>query len=127
MISKKNFLATIIILIVITVIRNMDIDNIPKPILFAILLAIIVYLFIFVLRYKGDSKERMYLLVMTIQVALLVIILLILVVIQDRYPEISYNYKPVLIVVMAILFISLIVTVYSLAFYKHKNNKYNDK
>ncbi len=127
MVSKKNFLATIIIFMVISFIRFLGIENIPKPIIFAILLVIIIYSFIFVLRYKGDKKERKYLLVMTTQFALLVIILLIFIIIQDRYPEVSSIYKPLFIALMGILFLSLIITLCSLGIYKYKNNKFNDK
>jgi predicted permease len=127
MISKKNILATIIILIIMAFIRARGIDDIPEPILFAILLVIILYLFIFVFRYKGDKKERVYLLVMTIQAAILVIVLIVAATVQNKYPDISYRYKPVFVALMAILFLSLIVTVYSLGFYKYKNNKFKNK
>ncbi len=127
MISKKNILATIIILIIMAFIRIMGIDDIPQPIIFAILLLIILYLFIFVFKYKGDKKERIYLLVMTIQAAILVIILVVAVTVQNKYQDISYRYKPTFVTLMAILFLSLIVTVYSLGFYKYKKNKFKDK
>lgn len=127
MISKKNILATIIILIIMAFIRARGIDDIPEPILFAILLVIILYLFIFVFRYKGDKKERVYLLVMTIQAAILVIVLIVAATVKNKYPDISYRYKPVFVALMAILFLSLIVTVYSLGFYKYKNNKFKNK
>jgi len=127
MISKKNILATIIIIIVMAFIRARGIDDIPEPILFAILLVIILYLFIFVFKYKGDKKERVYLLVMTIQAAILVIVLVVAVTIQNKYSDISYRFKPVFVALMAVLFLSLIVTVYSLGFYKYKNNKFKDK
>lgn len=127
MISKKNILATIIILIIMAFIRIMGIDDIPQPMLFAILLLIILYLFIFVFKYKGDKKERVYLLVMTIQAAILVIILVVSVTVQNKYQDISYRYKPIFVTLMAILFLSLIATVYSLGFCKYKNNKFRDK
>ncbi len=80
-----------------------------------------------VARNKGDKKERVYLLVMTIQAAILVIILVVSVTVQNKYQDISYRYKPIFVTLMAILFLSLIATVYSLGFYKYKNNKFRDK
>lgn len=116
--NKNNFFGVVIVFILIAVIRILGIDKLPLPIVVLILVACMIAAFLSTLKYKGNKKERIYLLAMTILVTLLFSTIIIAIVVESKNPELSVMYKPIFIALMAILFISLLITIFLNIIYK---------
>lgn len=119
--NKGNIVAIILVFILIVVFRSIGIENIPFQFIVIILILCIVGALIIAFKYKGNRKERIYLLVMTALMTLLASIYVIAVAIDNNYPQISEQYKPIFIFLMAIVFISLLIVAIANAIYKSKN------
>ncbi|MCY6370619.1 hypothetical protein [Clostridium ganghwense] len=126
--KKNNIIAIVTVFILITAIRIIGIENIPFPMIVIILMLCMTVALLIALKYKGDKKERIYLLVMTILAILLFSILIIAVTIENNYPQISKQYKPIFITLMGILFLSLLITaLINVAYKRNKHNKFKKK
>lgn len=116
---KSNILGIILVFALITIIRIIGIENIPFPIIILILVICMISALVIALKYKGSKKERIYLLVMTILAILLFSVFIIAVTIENNFPQVSKQYKPIFIVLMGILFLSLLVVIFANAIYKY--------
>lgn len=121
--NKGNIVAITLIFILIVVFRSIGIENIPFQLIVIILILCMVGAFIIALKYKGNRKERIYLLVMTALMTLLASICVIAVAVDNNYPQISEQYKPIFLFLMAIVFISLLIVAIANAIYKSKNKR----
>lgn len=119
--KKKNILAIILVFIFINIIKAIGIENIPFPVIATALALCMGTALVIALRYKGDKKEQIYLLTMTILMIILAIMFIIAVVIQNNYPQLSEQVKPIFISLMAILFVALLIVIFANAIYKFKN------
>lgn len=117
--KKNNILAVILVFMLIASIRVIGIENIPFPVTVVILVLCMVVAFLSVLKYKGSEKERIYLLLMTILVLLLLSVIVTAVVIEKSDPQLSAQYKPIFITIMATLFFSLLIIIFANAIYKY--------
>lgn len=117
--NKNNILAIILVFILISVIKIIGIENIPFPVTVVILVLCMIVAWVSVLKYEGSKKERTYLLVITILVTLFLSVIVIAVVIEKSFPQISEQYKPIFIVLIAILFLSLLIVIFANAIYKY--------
>ena len=120
--EKKNRLAIMLVFILMFIIRLIGIENIPFNFLIGFFAICIILMFFFVYRFKGDKVEHKYLLSMTLLITLLAVILILAIYIQNSYPQISKQYKPIFIGIIVVLFFSVIVVAFANLIYKNKNS-----
>jgi phosphatidylglycerophosphate synthase len=116
--NNKNVLIVLLLLVSIAAVRFIGIDKIPFLIVSIILILCMSLAVSSVLRYKGSNKGRNYLIAMTIVAVLLICTVITAVIIQNNFPQLSGQIKPIFISLMAILFIILLVLIFSNALYK---------
>jgi type III secretory pathway component EscS len=119
--ERKNFIAIIVVFVVLGVIRSIGIENIPFPVVVMVVILGLGTALVIALKYKGNKKERIYLLIMTILMIMLASVVMLAVVIQNDYPQLSEKVKPIFIGLMAILFVMFLITVYANLIYKFRN------
>lgn len=119
--KKKNILAIILVFIFIDIIKSIGIENIPFPVIATLFVLCMGAALAIALRYRGDKKEQIYLLTMTILIIIIAIMIVIAVIIQNNYPQLSEQVKPIFISLMAILFVALLIAIFANAIYKSKN------
>ena len=122
--DKKRVLAIISVLIVITIYRLIGIENIPFGVTVSILIFGLILTIFSVIKFKGTKKENNYLKVMTALLVAFVGILITGVILQNYYPNSSEKYKPIIVVLVVILFISVVVVASINAIAKFKNSRY---
>ena len=120
---KKSRIAIIVSFILIAIIRSMGIEKMPIKFAIGFFTILIILMFFFVYRFKGNKVEHKYLLAMTVMITLIMIATMILTITVDSYPQLSKQYKPVILIVISILYISLMVIAIANIIYKSKNNK----
>lgn len=116
--NNKNVLIVLLLLVSIAAVRFIGIDKIPFLIVSIILILCMSLAVSSGLRYKGSNKGRNYLIAMTIVAVLLICTVITAVIIQNNFPQLSGQIKPIFISLMAILFIILLVLIFSNALYK---------
>jgi phosphatidylglycerophosphate synthase len=116
--NNKNVLIVLLLLVSIAAVRFIGIDKIPFLIVSIILILCMSLAVSSGLRYKGSNKGRNYLIAMTIVAVLLICTVITAVIIQKNFPQLSGQIKPIFISLMAILFIILLVLIFSNALYK---------
>lgn len=122
--KNKNFIAIVIVFVLLAIIRLKGIENIPFNLIVFILVICIVGMLISVGRFKGKKKERQMFIVMTLNITLLIAMVIIAVYIENNYPQLSEHVKPIFITLMAILFVTLLMVIFANALYK--SNKIDD-
>jgi len=120
--GKKNGWALIFVLAFLAIIRKFGVDNIPFSVVEIIIVLCIFTMIFSVLRFKGNKKERMYLIVMTIILIALMSAVIIAVNIDNNYPEVSIKLKPIFITIIGVLFLSLLIATSANVIYKLKNS-----
>lgn len=116
--NKKNIPIVLLLLVAIAAFRFIEIDKIPFLIVSIILILCMSLAVSSVLRYKGSNKGRNYLIAMTIVAILLICTVITAVSIQNKFPQISGQIKPIFISLMALLFIIFLVLIFANALYK---------
>lgn len=119
--ERKNFIAIIVVFVVLGIIRSIGIENIPFLVVVMVVILGLGAALVIALRYKSDKKERIYLLIMTILMIMLAGIVMLTVVIQNDYPQLYEKGKPIFIGLMVILFVTFLITVYANLIYKFRN------
>ncbi|MCD2349058.1 hypothetical protein [Clostridium guangxiense] len=125
--KKNNIMAIIFVFISMSIIKVVGIENIPFPIIVLALSSCMVVAFIIALKYNCSKIERTFLLVMTTLVTLIAIILITGIFIENKYPQISEKYKPIIVTVIPIIFVIFLMVVVANAVYKFGNNKSKKK
>lgn len=121
--KKSNIGAIVLLFILISVIKSIGIENIPFPVIVIILILCMAGAFLIALKYKGNKVERMYLLVMTILITLIFTVVVIGIAIENNYPQISEQYKPIFIDSVPILFFITLIVAIANAIYKYTNKR----
>lgn len=121
--QKKSRIAIIVSFILIAIIRSIGIEKMPIKFAIGFFTILIILMFFFVYRFKGNKVERKYLLAMTVMITLIMIATMMLTITVDSYPQLSKQYKPVVLIIISILYISLMGIAIANIIYKSKNNK----
>lgn len=125
--KDRNLIGILIAFAIIAIIRVIGIQNIPSPVITILLIVCAIGMLLIAIKYKGDKKEKLYLLIMTIIMILLFSVLIIWGIVDDNYPNLSQQFKPIFISLMAILFVILLIVIFANAVYKFGNNKSKKK
>ncbi|WP_411681925.1 hypothetical protein [Clostridium thailandense] len=121
--QKKSRIAIIVSFILIAIIRSIGIEKMPIKFAIGFFTILIILMFFFVYRFKENKVERKYLLAMTVMITLIMIATMMLTITVDSYPQLSKQYKPVILIIISILYISLMGIAIANIIYKSKNNK----
>ncbi|MGY0373102.1 hypothetical protein [Clostridium sp. JNZ J1-5] len=119
--EKKNVVAIIVVFVLLTIIKIIGVENIPFNMIIIILTICVIGMILSAFKFKGIKKEKQLLLFMTLLIVLLIGTLMAAVYIENNYPQISNQYRPVFITIMAILFLCLLIAVLANVMYKHNN------
>lgn len=119
--ERKNLIAIAIVFILLTIIKIIRIENIPFNMILVVLIICVIGMFLSVLKFRGIKKEKQLLKFITLLIVLLIVILMVAVYLENNYPQISNKYKPILVTIMAILFVCLLITLLANVMFKYKN------
>lgn len=122
--ERKNFVAIAIVFVLLAIIKIIGVENIPFNMIAIVLTICVIGMFLSVLKFKGIKKEKQLLICITLLIVLLIGILMAAVYMENNYPQISNQYKPVFITIMSVLFVCLLIALFANVIYKH-NNKFN--
>lgn len=122
--EKKNFVAILIAFVLLAIIKIIGIENIPFNIIVMVLMICVIGMFVSALKFKGIKKEKQLLICITLLIILLIGVLMTAVYIDNNYQQISNQYKPMFITIMAVLFVCLLIALFANLIYK-RNNKLN--
>lgn len=122
--ERKNFIAIAIVFVLLAITKIIGIENIPFNMIEIVLTICVIGMFLSVLKFKGIKKEKQLLICITLLIVLLIGVLMVAVYIENNYPQISNQYKPIFIIIMAVLFVCLLIALFTNIIYK-SNNKFN--
>ena len=120
--ERKNFVAIAIVFVLLAIIKIIGIQNMPFNMIAVVLMICVIGMFLSVLKFKGIKKEKQLLICITLLIVLLIGVLMTAVYIENNYKQISNQYKPVFITIMAVLFVCLLIALFANVIYK-RNNK----